>query len=63
MEFKLTESESKKAEEFKIEHLHKEVCQEGHLVYTIMPTSIGNCVAIKCCICNKEEDLTDYNSW
>ena len=65
-EFKLFESEKKAAEKFLIEHRHPDVNKGaigGHISYIFTPTSIGDAVSIRCNICNKEENITDYGTW
>jgi hypothetical protein len=65
-EFKLTETEANSAKEFEKEHLHKEIYKGaigGHLMYSFVPTSIGDAVIVKCSICGEEKNITDYDSW
>ena len=66
IEFKLNEVESERAEKFMNEHRHGDVYKGaigGHIIYTFMPTSIGDAVCIKCLMCDSEENITDYDSW
>ena len=66
-EFKLSEKEIKLAKKFKDEHLQ---CAKGHLTaigghisYKFVPTAIGTAVSIHCCLCDKSENITDYDKW
>lgn len=66
MEFKLSEKESKAAEEFETKHRHSDVYKGaigGHIVYRIIPTSLGNTINMYCNVCNVEENITDYSCW
>lgn len=62
--FELNESEAKKAEAFEEAHFHPDVRKGaigGHIEYRFTPTSIGTATSMYCCICGKEENITDYN--
>lgn len=66
-EFKLSDQEALLAEAFEREHL---ACARanptaigGHITYKFTPTSIGIGVTVKCTICGKEENITDYGNW
>lgn len=64
--FKLTDSEFKKAETFKEDHQHKEINKGaigGHIEYRFSPNGIFRALSIKCLICNKELNITDYSVW
>ena len=66
IEFKLNEKENDLAEKFMQEHRHPEVYKGtigGHINYIFTPTSIGDSVNIRCNICDKEENITDYDTW
>lgn len=39
---------------------HNIECKHTHYLYTISPTQIGSGISIKCCVCGKEKDITDY---
>jgi len=64
IEFKLNEKESKLAEKFLQEHRHPGIYKDtvgGHISFIFTPTSIGDDCIIHCDICDKEENVTDYN--
>ena len=66
IEFKLNEEEEKLAKKFMDEHLHPDVKKGpigGSLAFTFIPTYIGDAVSVKCLICGKKENITDYKSW
>jgi len=66
IEFKLNEKENELAEKFMQEHRHPEVYKGtigGHISFTFIPTSVADNVSIRCNICNKEENITDYDTW
>ena len=69
-EFKLTEEEKKKAEEFIKKHLgtckvyNRAGCPVGPLFsYKFTPTGIGVAVEIECEECHETENITDYDTW
>ena len=66
MKFELNETESKKAKEFLEKHRHPEVYKGaigGHINFIFTPTSIGDACIIHCDICDKKENITDYDNW
>ena len=66
IEFKLNEKENELAEKFLQEHRHPEVYKGtigGHIDFIFTPTSIGDTICVKCNICDKEENITDYDTW
>lgn len=66
IEFKLNEKENELAEKFLQEHRHPEIYKGaigGHISYIFTPTSISDAVSIRCSICDKEENITDYDTW
>ena len=66
IKFKLNEKESELAEKFLQEHRHPEVYKGaigGHIDFIFTPTSIGDACIIHCDICDKKENITDYDSW
>ena len=66
IEFKLNEKENERAESFLQEHRHPEVYKGaigGHINFVFTPTSIGDACSIRCSICDKEENITDYDNW
>ena len=66
IEFKLTEKEAKLAKNFEQEHRHPDVNKGaigGHMDYIFTPTSIGNACTIRCSICGKTKNITDYDAW
>ena len=66
IEFKLNEKENELAEKFMQEHRHPEVYKGtigGHISFIFIPTSVGDGCVMHCGICDKEENITDYDSW
>ena len=66
IEFKLNEKENELAEKFLQEHRHPEVYKGaigGYIDFIFTPTSIGDGIRVKCSICDKEENITDYDNW
>ena len=66
IEFKLNEKENELAEKFLQEHRHPEVYKGsigGHIDFIFTPTSIGDACIIHCDICDKKENITDYDAW
>ena len=62
--FELNDIEEKRAEDFEEAHSHPDVRKGaigGHIEYRFIPTSIGTAASVYCCICGKEENITDYN--
>lgn len=64
-EFKLSENEIKKAEEFEEKHkgCYKPTTIGGGIEYKFFPNAIGTGVLIRCGFCGAEEDITDYDLW
>lgn len=63
--FEMTDVEYARAQEFAKEHGG---CRSGSATsekfeYTFLPGGIGTCVTIKCVICGKEKNITDYDCW
>ncbi len=65
----LSEAETKKAEAFMQEHLHK-CCPSKpfttlgmQFTYTITPGGLGSMVSIKCNACGETEDITCTEDW
>ena len=70
MEFKLTETESLRAKDFKEKHgkscktYNKFGFPSGPLYsYIFTPNGIGTGVEIKCTRCEEIKDITDIDSW
>lgn len=65
VEFKLYDSEEKKAFEFEEKHkkCHKMTSIGGGISYIFSPNAIGTVVHVKCGFCGEEEDITDYDIW
>ena len=58
----MSDLETQKEKEFR--EIHYKSCKNGNrFQYEIVGTGIGNCISIKCPICNKEEDITDTSCW
>lgn len=67
MQFDFLPSELEKVKAVKKEH---EECSKtyagaagGHWTYIFSPNSIGQVAVVRCNICKKEEDVTDYDRW
>lgn len=66
IEFKLNQKENELAEKFLQEHRHSDIYKGaigGHMNFIFTPTSIGDACVIKCTICGKQENITDYSVW
>ena len=65
-EFKLTDEEKKRAEEFLNEHSHRGINKGaigGHIDFIFTPNNIFRGVSLKCNICREEKNITDYSKW
>ena len=65
-EFKLSKEEQEAAKKFEVEHSHKDINKGaigGHIIYMFAPNSIYRALGIKCSICGKVENITDYDNW
>jgi hypothetical protein len=65
-EFRLTDKEAERAREFVDEHRHKDVDKGaigGHITYSFTPNGLFRSLMIKCSICGKVHDITDYDVW
>jgi hypothetical protein len=60
--FKLNDKESKRVTNFYYKHYDKG-CKGTYWVVTFTATGIGHKVVIKCPVCGKEKDISDYTSW
>jgi len=64
-EFKLQPEEAERARVFEKEHMKCAMKHPttigGHIDYIFTPTSIGTGVSVKCTLCGKEENITEYN--
>ena len=66
IEFKLSEIEETAAYQFMDGHRHPEFYKGtigGHISFLFTPTGVGDACSIKCAICNKEKNITNYNNW
>ena len=66
MVFKLNDKEEAAAREFEQQHRHPKVNKGaigGHIDYIFTPTSIGDACIIRCDICGKKKNITDYDCW
>lgn len=65
VEFKLYDSEEKKALEFEEKHknCHKTTTIGGGFEYKFIPNAIGTAIFVKCQFCGEEENITDYDLW
>ena len=67
MKFELNEKEKELAKKFERQHLD---CAKEHpstiggaISYCFTRTGIGVSIIMKCNICNKIKDITDYDNW
>lgn len=58
----LNRNEDDAAEEFRAKHRCKPKATRI-LQITITPTSIADSIKVKCTVCGKTKDITDYGSW
>lgn len=66
LKFELNDKEEKLYNEFCTKHMHKNVNKGaigGHISIRFVLTSVGDGKLIKCGICGKEQDITDYDVW
>lgn len=67
-EFKheFSEKEEKKLEAFYRKHKHQKLTPPtagGRFIYIFNPTGVGTYVSVKCLACEKENDITNMESW
>jgi hypothetical protein len=61
----MNDTECASADKFRKKHVKcgkKKTGVNGavHIEYIFLPTSIGDCISIKCTVCNTEENITDF---
>lgn len=60
-----SEKEMSAAEQFRKEHFAS--CQSGirapSFEYVLTGTGIGTAITVRCPVCGKEENITDYSNW
>ncbi len=64
--FQLLGVEAARARRFEVRHAHPEAPKGsigGHLRYSFTPTGMGAVARVRCGICKRSRDLTDYDSW
>lgn len=64
--FKLNVNEYKKYRLFCVQHKHTDINRGaigGGTEICFMPTGVGVGVSVRCVLCGKEENITDYDSW
>ena len=63
--FTMHEKEPENADAFAKEHAGcvSRSAMSERFEYTFLPGGIGTCVTIKCIICGKEKNITDYDCW
>jgi hypothetical protein len=63
--FKMYGKESENADAFAKEHAGcvSRSAMSERFEYTFLPGGIGTCVTMKCIICGKEKNITDYDCW
>jgi len=64
--FTLVTDEADAAEVFEQEHDHPandHGAIGGGIQYRFTPTSLGSTVVIRCTICKKEQNITDFGNW
>jgi len=58
----LTDKEYEAVRRFRSEHYHS--CNNGGTyLFELAGTGIGEAISIKCPVCGKEENITDYDCW
>ena len=63
MKFELHGEEEANADAFKSKHKHSRRYKHPSFSYIFHPTGLSNVVTIKCNLCGKTENITDYNTW
>ena len=65
MEFKLNTDEKREYLKFYQDHKDCKFSSTtgGKITFIITPTSLGNCIIVRCNVCGKEKDITDINNW
>jgi len=63
--FKMYGKEPENADAFAKEHAGctSRSAMSEKFEYTFLPGGIGTCVTMKCLICGKEKNITDYDCW
>ena len=63
--FKMYGKEPENADAFAKEHAgcSTRSAMSEKFQYTFLPGGIGTCVTMKCVICGKEKNITDYDVW
>lgn len=64
--FQLLGVEAERARRFEVRHAHPETSKGaigGHLRYSFTPTGIGTVARVRCLVCKRGRDLTDYDAW
>ena len=63
MKFELHGEEEANADAFKNKHKHSRKYKHSSFSYIFTPVEIANVVTIKCNLCGKIKNITDYNIW
>lgn len=64
--FQLLGREAARARRFETRHAHPDVekgAAGGHLRYSFTPTGLGTNARVRCLVCKRSRDLTDYDAW
>lgn len=64
--FRLLGVEAERARRFEVRHAHPETSKGaigGHLRYSFTPTGVGTVARVRCLVCKRARDLTDYDAW
>lgn len=60
--YSLNDKEKKKLKKFYDKHYNRG-CREIYEHVTFICTGIGIAVRVKCPVCKKKKDISDYDSW
>lgn len=64
--FQLVGVEAERARRFEVWHAHPDAAtseERGRFAYTFMPVGVGTVVRVRCLVCKRGRDLTDYSTW
>lgn len=64
--FQLLGVEAARARRFEVRHAHPDTSKGSigdHIHYTFTPTGLGAVARVRCGICKRSRNLTDYSTW